>query len=206
MISLIKNIISIIENLLFIPRKSEGFIENFSFEKNNLPRSKDNIFDNIFPQLLYKDENVKSLIWEIKYHRNKKAIEMGANIIFEAIKEDILEKELFSKDKYTIVNIPITKNKLKEKGFCHTELLCIEIENLAKKDLFLNSKINYNPNILQKIKETKPQSHTKSKEERFHNLSNCFNVKTKTDNYIILIDDVVTTSATIKEAVKTLNC
>lgn len=204
MLDFFKKVLLFFESLIFKKRDDEIIVEQLLFNEGELKRAYLNL-KGISPILLYKDPKVKSLIWEIKYHRNPKAIKIGALLLFEAIKEDILEKELFEKNKYTIVNIPTSKNKFINKGFCHTNLLCLEIEKLIKNDEFLSTIISYDQNILEKIKDTKPQSHTESRDQRLKNLSRCFKIKNFTENHIILIDDVVTTGTTIEEAVKTLN-
>ena len=62
-------------------------------------------------------------------------------------------------------------------------------------------------NILIKIKETEHQANIKERKDRLKNLSGSFSVKNaemiKSRN-IILIDDVITTGATLSEARKTL--
>ena len=196
-------LLKMLEGLVFKKRDDQSFIDSIP-DEYVFKKCQEQNFNEISTLLSYKDQKVKSLIWEIKYHRNKKALEIASKIIFEAIKDDLYEKEIFEKREYVLVNIPITKNKLSLKGFCHTEVLCKEILELCAKDDFLNKKISYDPNILIKIKDTKPQSHTKSKEERFLNLKDCFEIKNITNKNIILIDDVVTTGTTIKEAVLTL--
>ncbi len=203
-----KNIIiyffELLEKLLFKQRKDEIVVEKID-NTTTLQKSEKQDFLGISTLISYKDPKVKSLIWEIKYHRNTKALRIASEILFDAIKDDLYDKAIFENQEYVLVNIPITKEKLIKKGFCHTELLCREVLKLCQKDNFLNQKISYNPNILKKIKETKPQSHTENKEERLSNLRGCFKVENKTDKNIILIDDVTTTGSTIKEAILTLN-
>ncbi len=207
MLSFLKTLFEELIDFVFPKRKDEEIVNLINYEKiSKFTISKEFKNKNINSLLSYKAPDVKSLIWEIKYHQNKKAINFASNLLFEMIKEDVLEKSLWNKDKFVIVNIPITKNKLKEKGFCHTKLLSENIANLFSQEEFLKDKVFYNPNILVKTKETKSQSHTKNKQERLENLKNCFEVnETYRENvHIILIDDVVTTEATLSEAMKTL--
>ena len=201
------DILKIIIDFLFPKRKNESDVSSLTFEEISLlPRSK-NLQKNITSFFNYKDNKVKALIWEIKYHRNEKMLDLISKIMAEHIVEDLYEKIIFENNLcFVLTGIPITKNKLKERGFCQTDLLCQKIINILNKNQNLKDKIEYKKEAIIKIKETKNQSHTKSKEERTINLKNCFwsNKKLVENKIIILIDDVLTTGRTIEEAGKTL--
>jgi ComF family protein len=70
------------------------------------------------------------------------------------------------------------------------------------------SKTPYSPNVLHRRKNTRSQGHLKSK-DRYDNVKSAFHVPLKRrndikDKTVILIDDVFTTGATVKECTKTL--
>jgi len=101
-----------------------------------------------------------------------------------------------------LIPIPITKARRKERGFNQTEMLA---ENLMK-IVPANFLLHYEPNILIKTKETEKQTF-KNRAERLASLKDSFQVtdpeKIK-DKKIILLDDVVTTGATISEVKRVL--
>ncbi|MDP3999721.1 MAG: ComF family protein [bacterium] len=99
---------------------------------------------------------------------------------------------------FTVVPIPLHEDREKERGFNQAKLIAKIVADFYKLDL---------TEPIQRIKNTKTQSLAKNHEERAQNVINCFAV-----NYpelivgknILLVDDVHTSGATIREAAKTL--
>ena len=110
-----------------------------------------------------------------------------------ALKELILSL----KDEYYLTYIPIDKKRLKERGFNQCEYIAKELSiNIGIKTI----------NTLKKIRETKVQK-TLKREERIENFKDAFEIideKKVKGKKFILLDDVITTGATLKEGVKVL--
>lgn len=90
------------------------------------------------------------------------------------------------------------KLKKSKRGYNQTELLA---KNLSK-----NLKIPYNYNILVKSKNNQTQS-LLEKSQREKNVENVFKIKNPSkikDKNIILLDDIYTTGATVRECSKIL--
>jgi competence protein ComFC len=100
-----------------------------------------------------------------------------------------------------LIPIPVTRRTKTSRGWNQCELLALEIGKLDE-----GKNIEIICNALLKTKQTEDQV-GKSKIEREKNLKGCFAVKNpeliKNKN-IILLDDIITTGATMKEARKTL--
>lgn len=132
---------------------------------------------------------LKELILSFKY-----------NIDFTAgeVLVKLAEKKVFAISReYYLTFIPISKERLKHYGFNQCKYLA---EEIAFRNGF---KV---VDTLEKIKDTKVQK-TLNKDERVINISGAFGVKDKTEikgRKFILIDDVITTGATINEGVKVL--
>lgn len=97
---------------------------------------------------------------------------------------------------FKLQSIPLHPSKLRVRGFNQAELIAD----------FFNDYLNLEKDFsLQRIKETKPQSQMRMNIEKQKNIKNCFIVKKKIggDNYI-LVDDLITSGATIKEAARLL--
>ncbi len=91
---------------------------------------------------------------------------------------------------FYLTPIPLHPKKLLERGFNQAEVLAKKISQITNMKIF---------NGLIKIKETKDQVGL-SFEERLINLKGAFALKEKPPSKIILVDDVKTTGATLKEA------
>jgi len=149
----------------------------------------------------YADEKIKHLVWEIKYYRNKKITSSIGLLMAEAIINDLKKISLHPNDHVLVVPIPLTKRRLSERGFNHTELIAESIlKNLPENFILAND-------VLQKIRHTPKQNSIENREDRFNNLFGVFAVadphKVFNKN-VLIIDDVTTTGATLLEARRAL--
>lgn len=187
---------------IILPKESNVLeIENLDIEYiSNLPKAKE-LDGNIKALFKYKDKIVKQAIWEIKYKKNQKILEKFTKVFYDYILEELSDERLFNNfDSPIIIPIPTSKETLKERGYNQCELI---VKELVKIDGGKNFSADFK--ALRKIKETKHQSKTKNKIQRLKNLEGCFEAnKTIKERNIILIDDVVTTGATMKEAARAL--
>lgn len=109
-------------------------------------------------------------------------------IISEIMLEKILEKNL---NEEVISFVPMHKKKERERGYNQSEILARKIAKSLDLDCI---------DVFQKIVDTKFQVNLK-KMEREENLKDAFVVKS-TPEEIIIVDDVITTGATIAELSK----
>ncbi|GIW67150.1 MAG: hypothetical protein KatS3mg096_018 [Candidatus Parcubacteria bacterium] len=117
----------------------------------------------------------------------------GSKEIFQDFGE-IIARYLKNFSDYYLTFVPLTSKKRLQRGFNQSEVLA---QAIAKS---LNLKIF---NGLIKIKETKDQTELNS-EQRLTNLTGAFALKEKPPRKVILIDDIKTTGATLKECARTL--
>lgn len=168
----------------------------------SLPRSsKVQDSDWINPIFAYKDKRVKAIVWELKYRENTLPLNTIGQIIHDEILTIISEIILFNANaEFLLIPIPMTEKAKSERGYNQSELLAKSIiESDTQRTLI------YAPQWFRKIKETEKQSLSHSREERMKNLENCFEANPNVEGkYVFLIDDVVTTGSTLKEARKTL--
>lgn len=138
----------------------------------------------------YYNGALKKLILEFKYKQNFVAGKILAEFLYDLIKNSNIEIDC-------IVFIPSSKKALKERGFNQCEYLAKEINKSLKVEIYKDLIKNKN------IKEQK----LLSKEDRFKNIKGAFSLKTNkniNNRRILLIDDVVTTGATLYECEKLL--
>lgn len=152
-------------------------------------------FDACYNSCDYQNKLVQKLIKHYKYNY----LENLANILV-----DILEKRarLLALDKNTIVvNVPLHKNKKRQRGFDQTEILA---KKLAKR-----LSLDYYPLLIRN--KNNPAQAKLDKADRQKNVANIFTINKKVmltvekhHTNILLIDDVATTGSTLNEAAKIL--
>lgn len=149
-------------------------------------------FSNAFAVVKYDDFSDK-LIYSLKYYdRTDLASTLSAMMISK------IAELAHSIDIITCV--PIHKNKLKKRGYNQAALLAKHVANAIGKP--------FNPSILIKTKDTISQSGL-SKEERKENVKHSFGINAKHSKKVfrknvLIIDDVITTGATLNECCKKL--
>lgn len=155
--------------------------------------------DGVFPSLLYKGI-VKKLVYTFKYSPYLTALQPQLTDLFY---EGIIQKEQFYKLLITpslFVPIPLHNKKFRKRGYNQSFLLA---EGLA--DRFGMDSVD----CLQRIRETKTQVGL-TKEQRQENIKGAFAVKDECKDtlaqyqQVFLVDDVVTSGATLREAANVL--
>lgn len=162
--------------------KTDGFMGLCPYCKSRINR--DTIENGILSYGFYGGI-VKSLILKFKYESDFTAGYLLSRLLVEMIEE----KEIYAD---VICYVPMTKKSEKKRGFNQCEVIARHI------GYHMNIPVS---NCIKKIKNTKEQK-TLTKEERVKNLMGAFKVSRIEDiknKNVILIDDVMTTGATINE-------
>ncbi|MEK7175449.1 MAG: ComF family protein [Patescibacteria group bacterium] len=171
----------------------------------NAPENQKEVPSWIFPVLDYQYPPIKKGIWLLKYSHKKDLSFVFAKILYSKILEELSERKIMENFcKPILIPIPLSKERFQERGFNQAELICQELIKIDN-----NQNYELKNNILIKIKNTPQQVNLKNRKERLKNLAGCFVIENKNmveikNRNIILIDDVTTTGATLKEAKKIL--
>lgn len=138
-------------------------------------------------------ELIRELIFLGKYS--------GSYIIFKELAEYLVTcRSLeFNTDKALITSVPLHKSRFLERGFNQAEILGKEVSKLIKIPYF---------SLLSRKRKSKKQFNL-DKEERFSNIANLFEVRTKstllnTFERVYICDDIYTTGRTLGECAKAL--
>lgn len=169
-------------------------------ELRSLPQASHIEAHSIHPVFSYKSIEIKTIINQIKFKGNQKLASKIAHIMAEEIQSHIEEQGSHKSDQFILIPIPLSKERLRRRGFNQIDLIGKEI----KKHI---PNILYKKDILIRHTHTKPQTNTLSRKERLNNIKNCFKVlehNLSLKSYLLLLDDVTTTGATLSEAEKTL--
>ncbi|MCX6751281.1 MAG: phosphoribosyltransferase family protein [Candidatus Nomurabacteria bacterium] len=176
----------------------------------------------IFPLFDYRHPPIKKSIWLLKYKGKKRLAGVFAEVLYGKIIEELSELSVMNNFcEPILIPIPLSKRRYRERGYNQAELICgelIKLDHLTRPSATLsltrrgaggevNKNFSLEKNVLVKIKETEHQANIKERRDRLKNLSDSFAIKNpeliKNKN-IILIDDVLTTGATLTEAKKIL--
>ncbi len=169
----------------------------FDFDKNNkmYKELSANVNIEAASSLLYftKQNNVQEIMHQLKYKNHQELGEFFGNLIAD----DLLKKSS-SHNLDIIIPIPLHPKKFKKRGY---NQLTFFGKTISKK-----LGVEYNENIL--IKTVNNQSQTKKNAvERRKNVADIFdlsNVDKIKSKHILLIDDVMTTGATLESAIQEL--
>lgn len=152
-----------------------------------------------FSVFSYEDPTVRRVIHRIKFFNDKTLFESISRVMAEELTNIMTDRLYQDVKNIRLVPIPITNKKLKKRGYNQCSIIA---GNISK-----NLGIKVLDNLLYKSKETRPQSSIKKRSERLTNPLESFQIKSTCEEYdklLIIIDDVVTTGATLNEAVKVL--
>ena len=161
---------------------------------------KDNYLDQLLIVTDYKNPLIVKVIKTFKYR-------LIANMIGPI---SLLTKKyilwLSTQKKYQInsgspliVPVPLFYRRLNWRGFNQAELIAKSLANMLQ--------TNYQPDLLLRIKESKPQADISDKSKRIKNPANIFQLNKGVmikDRTVIMVDDICTTGATLNECARVL--
>ncbi len=135
-------------------------------------------------------KEMQRLIRGVKYHNQKDLAYFQAKFMYE-----YFIKIVGQNTRFTIIPVPLHKKRYKQRKFNHMEIVANELAKL--------SGWNVKTNLIERIKNTKPQYKLKKK-EREENLANAFKVyqQNYNDENLLIIDDILTTGSTLSEMIK----
>jgi ComF family protein len=149
---------------------------------------------------VYKyDGLIKKIIEKIKYEYVSDALEELSQLMGKKLLLDYPNVvKYWQKEKFTIVPIPLFWQRENWRGFNQSEILAVNLANFLK--------LKCDSNILRRKIKTKNQATIKNREKRRNNIRDVFeiNSKIKAPKKVILVDDVITSGATITAAMRTL--
>lgn len=155
--------------------------------------------DGLLVGVSYKNHVISKAIHIYKYRFAEKISEPLGKIILKSIQQS----EMPLPD--LIISIPLHPRRLRWRGFNQSQLLAEYLE----KNITPGFSIEVGQDLIERIRYTQPQMKLKNNAQRKKNIEKAFSVNRKNLNRIknkriLLIDDVITTGATIFECAKVL--
>lgn len=158
--------------------------------KGNLPK-----FTRGFAPFVYRNE-VAAMVNRMKNGNPRLALYFGEQMA-EYFAGNYLKAENCDKE-WIIIPVPMTKDKVLDRGYNQSERLA---ESVCERLIKLGFNARLETDLLQKRKETAPQKQM-TYAERMENVSGAYHVhkrKECKEKNLLLIDDVLTTGATSSE-------
>jgi ComF family protein len=144
----------------------------------------------------YHDERAKDLVLAAKFSGDERAARLMGRVIAEYLLEALADETLLSDTGVPLlVPVPLGPKRLRERGYNQAARVA-----RAAFESFPPGIVEYAPEALVR-RETKPQTDLNRK-ARLENLYGAFSVSKRAvaGRSVILIDDVVTTGATLRDA------
>jgi ComF family protein len=180
---------SFVTSLLFRVRPTEKITEGLMVrDLQSLAR-----YDGTLP---YGDRRVRALVWEVKYYAHSRAAQLAG----EYLADLLLGESAESIGRPLLIPMPMHKDRKRERGHNQTEVLCQSALP------YLRDAFDYEPNILQRVRFTRPQQGLE-RHSRLSNVKNSMQVVLGSGiagRVCIVVDDVTTTGATFAEAKRAL--
>lgn len=149
----------------------------------------------LFALCPYHDKEMSNAIWALKYHRSTHATKLLATTLYPKLQELLPMKPI------TIVPMPRSPRRIRKYGYNQMELLGEALVALDTTNHF-----SLVTDVL-KRKDVAHQTSLTRRHSRLINVHNTFFLKDAEmlhDNTVVILDDVITTGATMHEARKTL--
>lgn len=191
---MLANLFGTILDALLPPRPSERVLRGLTLEEMRaLPQPQGDGFEALLP---YHDPRAMALVWELKYRANPRAAALAA-ALFEEPLTTLASEELGIP---LLLPVPMHPVRQKERGFNQTELLCVAIR--AR----LPHAVVYAGDVLARVRHARPQQGL-PRALRLTNAEGTMGVRNRArveGRACIVIDDVATTGATLREARRAL--
>lgn len=145
----------------------------------------------------YSNPRIRDAICSLKFERNMHAATLLGALLDDFLTEHLAEKIMFGHAQTICIPIPLSRERLRERGFNQVETVLNHTSATRSKKLAIVL-------ALIRARDTKAQT-TLAREDREENVRDAFRVNTDyVDKLcgasVLLIDDVVATGSTLSEA------
>lgn len=152
----------------------------------------------------YQNPLVKRALWALKYHRKRPLGKYFGLALYREFFKPLTRERKYADEEIILVPVPASAKAVAMRGYNHSGLIAAAIAEAGKED---GLSLRVENNMLVKKRENTRQVETRTKEERKENVADVFMVRhgeRLTGKAVVLIDDVVTTGATVAAARRAL--
>ena len=160
---------------------------------------------NIISAFPYQDRRIKAAIQLLKYKNSKSLGQLLGKALQDHILEILAEEDLFAqeskKSPWLLIPIPLSQERLKTRGYNQAELIGRGLISKEEQYFIMDTTVLY------KRHHTESQVSIKDRQSRLRNPKDSFGVRNPeriAKRNCMVLDDVVTTGATMSEAMRVL--
>jgi len=139
------------------------------------------------------NEVIQTMIHQLKYQQKPT---LGIQLTKLALQET--KFDIPGESPLVVLPIPLHPSRLKDRGYNQSQRIAMGISEALQLDI--------HNHIIRRTRNTQTQTHL-NRQERIRNVSNAFEIEDTTPvigTHFVVVDDVVTTGATINEVARTL--
>ena len=148
----------------------------------------------------YKDPHISEAVCALKFDKDEAAAQLLARLLDDFLYEELADRHHLYSEKIACVPIPLGEKRLVERGKNQIDRILEQSQALRDAEVPI-------AHLLVRTRDTSVQS-TLSKQARYANIADAFAVSSTHTPFpyktVYLIDDVVSTGATMNEAARTL--
>lgn len=147
--------------------------------------------------LPFTNDMVRTSVHAAKYHRHTHAAQLLGYVLAPFVAEELADRRMLGTfTRPLVVPVPLHRARMRERGFNQAERIAEAlIQELGKDSLVLS------PSVLERTKNTEHQTRLSARKMRLENMRNVFFVRdvgAVRNQDILLVDDVITTGATLR--------
>lgn len=183
----VRTLFLFLSDCLFPPCEDELRVRELSLEKLHHLLSV-SIYKGVHTLYAYRDPYIKSALWQLKYHDDRRVAELLGKMLREILLTDITTPHL-------LLPIPLAPQRLRERGYN-------QVTRVATPAVSNHPSITLATHLLQRRHHTPSQTRL-GKRARQENLVGAFQISDPSQIEgveILLLDDVVTTGSTLHHA------
>ncbi|MBU6370785.1 MAG: ComF family protein [Patescibacteria group bacterium] len=166
-----------------------------------IPRAEE-LPEKLHAVLSYRHPLTRQAVWEIKYRGNRAVTETFSRIAYESIVGALADELALDRFSHPLlVPVPASPSTMKTRGFNQCVRIARIMENM---DGGKNFEVRFD--AVRKVKDTPHQARSRNRAERLANLEDSFAAEEKIirGRNVIVLDDVITTGATMREMSRAL--
>lgn len=187
---------------IFSKTLSHPTLETFTQHARRYPNKGLHTLPNTEILYYYRDPFVRSALHAAKYRDRKDVCNIFGELLWDTYGEALSYQSILAGKPWLVIPIPTSSRHRRERGYNQTEEIAKGFLTHADTSVYALS----TKSLCMAASHTH-QTQTKKKKERIQNIRGSFNVsdtKLVYGQQILLIDDVVTTGATLQEATRVL--